>query len=157
MAAAQNQYPEMGSSRCSFSQACSITHSKAIYWVILDPRKVLFQKRCIPRTIHIVDISQCHGHTPLLSQAESVMTRAPETASLYLAATGDNNGVKTESGNTVLDCWQDHLLGLLRVYVCLKMFKWFKGMETLDNQKNPVAGRRCHSSSLYTIMRSVSH
>ena len=80
-------------------------------------------KRCIPRTIHIVDISQCHGHTPLLSQAESVMTRAPETASLYLAATGDNNGVKTESGNTVLDCWQDHLLGLLREYVCLKMFK----------------------------------
>ena len=45
-------------------------------------------------------------------EAESVMSLYPEIASVYLAATGDNNGVKTESGNTVLDCWQD-LLGLL--------------------------------------------
>ena len=43
----------------------------------------------------------------LLSQAESTTVGYPEIAQQYLAATGDSDGVKTENGALVLQCWQE--------------------------------------------------
>ena len=49
-------------------------------------------------------------------EAASVMSTAPEVAVLYLSATGDSEGVKSESGSVVLNCWQEQLGGFLLCY-----------------------------------------
>ena len=61
----------------------------------------VFALRTYSAKVSDVDLSR------LQTCAESVGIGFPESAALYLAATGDTAGVKTENGQTVWDCYQE--------------------------------------------------